>query len=108
MSDRDEDLLRHYADDGSQAAFATLVERHLNLVYSVARRQVRSPQLAEEVAQSVFADLAQNAARFDPSQPLVAWLHVVSRRTAIDVVRREIRRQRREADAAFAAATMKP
>ncbi len=96
MSPSDHDLLRDYARDGSQPAFAALVERHLNLVYSAARRQVRSPHLAEEVAQSVFADLARHASHLTAHTPLVAWLHVVTRRTAIDFIRRESRRQARE------------
>lgn len=108
MLDRDDDLLHRYAAKGTQAAFAEIVQRHLNLVYSVARRHVRSPQLAEEVTQSVFADLAGNARCIPSGTPLVAWLHVVARRTAIDVVRREARRQRREADAALAASLMTP
>ena len=58
----DLDLLRQFARENSQDAFAEIVRRHLNLVYSAALRQVRSPQLAEEVAQSVFADLARVAA----------------------------------------------
>lgn len=107
MSPSDEDLLRHYARDGSQAAFTTLVERHLNLVYSAARRQVRSVQLAEDVAQSVFVDLARNAARLKPGTPLVAWLHLVTRRTAIDAIRKESRRQWRE-QSAVEIADMKP
>jgi RNA polymerase sigma factor (sigma-70 family) len=104
----DLDLLRQYARDGSQAAFAELVDRHLNLVYSAARRQVRSPQLAEEVAQSVFIDLARNARRVVPAMPLVAWLHVVARRTAIDLVRREARRRAREQQAAEIESVMNP
>ena len=104
MSPSDLDLLRDYAHDGSQAAFAALVDRHLNLVYSAARRQVRSPQLAEEVAQSVFVDLARHASRLGSATPLVAWLHVVTRRTAVDVIRRESRRQAREHAAAEIAA----
>jgi DNA-directed RNA polymerase specialized sigma24 family protein len=47
----DLDLLREFIRDQSQDAFRALVERHLNFVYSAALRQVRSPQLAEEVAQ---------------------------------------------------------
>lgn len=100
----DLDLLQCYTHDGSEAAFAELVARHLNLVYSVARRHVRSSHLAEEVAQSVFADLARHAKRIKSGTPLVAWLHLVSRRTAIDVVRRESRRQAREQAAAEIAA----
>lgn len=101
MSPSDHDLLSRYAEENSEAAFATLVERHLNLAYSVARRVTRSAQLAEDVTQAVFIDLARNARALQPATPLVAWLHVVSRRTAIDTVRRESRRQAREAAAAL-------
>jgi RNA polymerase sigma factor (sigma-70 family) len=105
MSEPDLDLLQRFARDHAQDAFTTLVQRHVNLVYSAALRQVRSPQLAEEVAQSVFTDLARVAAT--PSSPLsgrdaasqtslTPWLYAVTRRTAIDVVRKESRRQLRE------------
>lgn len=92
----DMDLLRRFARDGAEEAFAELVRRHLDLVHSAALRQVRSPQLAEEVAQSVFTDLARDAGRLKPGTVLPAWLYQVTRRTAIDVVRREARRQLRE------------
>jgi len=96
MTESDLELLKEYARDGVESAFAEIVRRHVNLVYSAALRQVRSPQLAEEVAQSVFADLARNARRLAPDTILTAWLYQVTRRTAIDVVRRESRRQLRE------------
>jgi RNA polymerase sigma factor (sigma-70 family) len=96
MTDSDLELLKEYARDGVESAFAEIVRRHVNLVYSAALRQVRSPQLAEEVAQSVFIDLARNAKRLAPDTILTAWLYQVTRRTAIDVVRRESRRQLRE------------
>jgi len=96
----DLDLLRQFARENSQDAFAEIVQRHLDLVYSAALRQVRSPQLAEEIAQSVFADLARVAAT--PSSPgtLTPWLYAVARRAAIDVIRKESRRQLREQIAA--------
>jgi len=96
MMESDLELLRQYAQDGVEGAFADIVRHHVDLVYSAALRQVRSPQLAEEVAQSVFTDLARNAQRLAPDTILTAWLYEVTRRTAIDVVRRESRRQLRE------------
>lgn len=92
----DLDLLRQFARENSQDAFAEIVRRHLNLVYSAALRQVRLPQLAEEVAQFVFADLARNAGKLKSETILTAWLYSVTRRTAIDVIRKESRRQLRE------------
>lgn len=89
-------LLRRFARDGEEEAFAELVRRHLNLVHSAALRQIRSPQLAEDIAQSVFSDLARDATRLKPGTILAAWLYEVTRRTAIDVARREARRQLRE------------
>ncbi len=100
----DPDLLQRYVETGSQEAFAALVKRHLDLVYSAARRQVRSPQLAEEVAQSVFLDLSRQAHTLQPGAPLAAWLYLVTRRTSIDVIRRESRRQAREQTAVAIAA----
>jgi RNA polymerase sigma factor (sigma-70 family) len=92
----DLDLLRQFTQENSQDAFTEIVRRHVNLVYSAALRQVRSPQLAEEIAQSVFADLARAAGKLKPDTILIAWLYAVTRRTAIDVIRKESRRQLRE------------
>jgi len=96
MSDTDLQLLRRYARQHAEDAFAELVRRHLDLVFCAALRQVRSVQLAEEVAQSVFTDLSRNAERLEPNTILTAWLYQVTTRTAIDVVRREARRTLRE------------
>ncbi len=92
----DLDLLDQYARDNRQDAFAALLDRHLKLVYSAALRQVRSPELAQEIAQSVFCDLANAAGKLQPDTLLTAWLYHVTRRRAIDVIRRESRRQLRE------------
>jgi len=95
----DLDLLRRFARGNSQDAFTEIVRRHLNLVYSAALRQVRSPQLAEEIAQSVFADLARSGTGILPvneTNSLAPWLYAVARRTAIDAIRKESRRQLRE------------
>lgn len=104
MRTDDGESLRQFVRQRSEAAFAALVHRHVNLVYSVAVRQVHSPQLAEEVTQSVFTDLARNADKLKPDTILTAWLYRVAYRTAIDVVRSESRRQLREQKATEAGA----
>src|SRR5690348_12499594 len=96
MMTPDSQLLRDFVRNKSQDAFTELVRRHVNLVYSAALRQARLPQLAEEISQSVFTDLARAADKLKPDTILTAWLYQVTRRTAIDVIRRESRRQARE------------
>src|SRR2546421_2831338 len=74
----DAQLLREYAEHGAEAAFAEIVARHTNLVYSAALRQVDSPDIAAEVAQSAFIGLARGARslsrKLADSASLPAWL----------------------------------
>lgn len=99
MARTDIELLRHYQDEGREADFAEFVQRHVSLVYSVALRRVHSPQIAEEVAQTVFLDLAQKIPQLQTDTQVIAWLHQLARRTAIDAHRRETRRTARELEA---------
>src|ERR1700678_920483 len=93
----DAELLRRYADDRSEAAFAELVRRHVDLVYSSALRQCRGDHhRAQEVTQMVFADLARKAASLVRHPVLPAWLHRSCHLAALELFRREGRRQRYE------------
>jgi RNA polymerase sigma factor (sigma-70 family) len=96
MSETDLELLARYVRHRAEDAFAEIVRRHLDLVHSAALRQVRSPQLAEEVAQCAFLKLTRHAGQLAPGTILSAWLYQVTRREAIDVVRREACRRLRE------------
>jgi RNA polymerase sigma factor (sigma-70 family) len=100
MNETDLQLLARYSRDRAEDAFAEIVRRHLSLVFSTALRRVRSVELAEEVAQSVFMDLSRQVSKLAQDTLLSAWLYRVACRTAIDVVRRETRRQSRERIAA--------
>lgn len=95
----DMDLLREYVRHGAEPAFAELVERHLNLVYSAALRHVGIAAQAEEIAQAVFIILARKAATLRDDTILEAWLYETTRLTAIYFLRGERRRQFREQEA---------
>ncbi len=96
----DAELLRRYAAEKSEAAFAEVVRRHLNLVYSIALRQVGGDvHLAEDVAQQVFAALARRAETLSRRPSLSGWLYRSTHFAASDVVRAERRRKARDHEA---------
>jgi RNA polymerase sigma factor (sigma-70 family) len=96
----DAQLLRAYAEHGSEASFRELVHRHLDLVHSAAVRMVHDPHLAQDVSQGVFVVLAKNAARLTDRPVLAGWLHRTAKNIAAQTVRTSVRRQRREQEAA--------
>ena len=96
MTTDDMDLVRAYARGGSEEAFGRLVSRHINMVNSVALRQVRDPHLAEEVTQAVFIISARKAGSLNSKTILSAWLCRTAQYAAADVIKTQSRRQRRE------------
>ncbi len=96
----DGELLRDFAERGSDPAFTTLVHRYADLVYSTALRQLRDPHLAQEVTQIVFCLLARKARSLCNRTALVGWLYRAACFAAADALRTERRRRERERKAA--------
>jgi RNA polymerase sigma factor (sigma-70 family) len=93
-------LLKNYADEGSEAAFAELVRRYVDLVYGAAlRRTGGDAHRAADVSQQVFAALARNAGKLSRHAVLGAWLHTATRNAAINLMISEQRRRSRESEA---------
>jgi RNA polymerase sigma factor (sigma-70 family) len=93
----DNELLREYVHSGSEPAFKELVQRHVDMVYATALRQTdANPHLAEDLAQSVFVELARKAKSLEQHPALAGWLYTCVRLTAANARRAEDRRQRRQ------------
>ena len=95
----DSDLLRQFANHRDEVAFAELVRRHADFVYSVALRVTCNGALAQDVTQSVFTTLAKQAGKLQHYETLLGWLHTTTRHLAINAVRGEARRRAREQEA---------
>src|SRR5207249_3644831 len=99
MTVDDIELLRRYAKLKSEEAFAALVSRHINMVYSVALRNVGNAHQAEEITQAVFIILAKKSASLRQGTILSGWLYQTARLTAANYWKTEIRRTHREQEA---------
>jgi RNA polymerase sigma factor (sigma-70 family) len=106
MMTTDAELLRRYAEAGDETAFRELVQRHVDLVYSVALRHVGGDaHFAQDAAQRVFADLARKARALAGRAALGGWLFRSAQFAASDIVRAERARRVREHEHSMIAST---
>lgn len=100
MNDQtDSQLLLAYSENRSETAFTELVRRHVDFVYSAARRMVADPHLAEDVTQGVFVAVAENARQLTDHAVLSGWLHRTAQNIAAQTMRTINRRRAREQEA---------
>jgi len=93
-------LLADFVKSGSEPAFRELLTRYINLVYSAAVRLVGGDtHLAQDVAQTVFVDLATMARTLPRDLMLGGWLHHHTILVAATIMRGERRRHLRERQA---------
>jgi RNA polymerase sigma factor (sigma-70 family) len=100
MAERDSLLIDEFNARRSEEAFAGLVQRHVNLVFATALRQVGERGIAEEVTQNVFVALAQSAGKLGRHPTIAGWLYQTTLNKSRERLRSELRRHRREQVAA--------
>jgi RNA polymerase sigma-70 factor (ECF subfamily) len=84
----DTELLEAVAE-GNQDAMAAVFDRYSRIVYCIALRVLREPGLAEDVMQEVLLMVWKRPQSFVAQRGnLAAWLSVVTRNRAIDVLRK--------------------
>lgn len=92
----DRELIRRYAETGSEEAFGVLMHRHLDRVYSVCRRDLRDTALAEDATQVVFLLLARKARSLRKVECLGGWLFQTARLVCRNLRRQQARRRQVE------------
>ena len=96
----DAELLQSYAATQRDQCFSELVGRYVDLVYSAALRQTSNHATAQDVTQVVFTALARKAGALGRETVVPAWLVRATRYAALDALKLEARRLRRERAAA--------
>jgi RNA polymerase sigma factor (sigma-70 family) len=92
----DGDLLRRFADDHEESAFAELVSRHGPLVLGVCRRVLQNDHDTEDAFQATFLVLARKAASICKHDSVSSWLYKVAYRIALKAKADSSRRRTRE------------
>lgn len=98
QSAADEQLLRLFVEQGSRAAFETLVRRYQHEIYSYLRRYLADDDMAEDAFQLTFVRVYQKAEQFDLERRFRPWLYSVATNQAIDLKRRDKRRTHQSLD----------
>jgi RNA polymerase sigma-70 factor (ECF subfamily) len=74
---------------GEQSAFALLVERYQNYVFTLVLRFTENREDAEEIAQDVFVKTYRSLADFRGDSKFSTWLFTITRTTCLSFLRRK-------------------
>lgn len=74
--------------EGDTNAYAVLVDRYKDLVFTLALTMTKNREEAEEVAQDVFVKVYKNLAKFKGDSKFSTWVYSVSYNTCLDRIKK--------------------
>ncbi len=78
--------------NGDSQSFAQVVDRHKNLVYSLALRMLKNPEEAEEVSQDTFIKVYTALNSFKGDSKFSTWIYRIAYNTCLDHIKKNKKR----------------
>ncbi|RMB64030.1 sigma-70 family RNA polymerase sigma factor [Dokdonia sinensis] len=89
MTHQDDQYFIDQTLGGDTQAFATLIERHKGLVFTLCLRMLKQREEAEEVAQDVFVKSFQKLSTFGGRSKFSTWLYRITYNRCLDTLSRK-------------------
>lgn len=90
MTTNDDDIINQIKS-GNSKAFAVLVERYKDLVFTLAFRMLKHREEAEEVSQDTFIKVYKSLEKFKGDSKFSTWIYKVAYNTCLDRIKRNKR-----------------
>ncbi|TPG44527.1 RNA polymerase sigma factor [Flavobacterium pectinovorum] len=82
---------QHYIDkilQGETNAFAVLVDRYKNMIYTLALKMIKNREEAEEVAQDTFIKIYNSLGKFKGDSKFSTWIYKIAYNTCLDSLKK--------------------
>ena len=88
MTTNDDTILIEAINNGDTKAYAQLVDRYKDLVYTLALRMLKHREEAEEVAQDTFIKVFKSLHKFKGDSKFSTWIYKVAYNTCLDTIKK--------------------
>ena len=93
MSNEDDQHYIHLVMEGDTNAFAVLVDRHKDMVFTLSLKMLKDREEAEEVAQDTFLKIYKSLSKFNSESKFSTWMYKVAFNTCLDRLKKNKRSQ---------------
>ena len=93
MSNEDDQHYIHLVKEGDTNAFAVLVDRHKDMVFTLSLKMLKDREEAEEVAQDTFLKIYKSLSKFNSESKFSTWMYKVAFNTCLDRLKKNKRSQ---------------